>query len=88
MTQQMTLPETLTQWQSAWALALKGTEIIITQDEKPVAKLVPMEAVEIVAPLDAAATLPPRVLGLHRGQIWMSDDFDAPLPDEFWLGEE
>lgn len=27
-----------------------------------------------------------RVLGLHAGAIWMSDDFDAPLPDSFWLG--
>ncbi|NJR57007.1 MAG: DUF2281 domain-containing protein [Acaryochloris sp. CRU_2_0] len=28
-----------------------------------------------------------RVLGLSKGKIWMSDDFNAPLPDEFWLGE-
>jgi predicted DNA-binding antitoxin AbrB/MazE fold protein len=39
-----------------------------------------------------AAELPelmtePRIAGLHRGEIWTSDDFDAPLPDEFWLGE-
>jgi hypothetical protein len=26
-----------------------------------------------------------RVLGLHEGRIWMSDDFDDPLPDAFWL---
>lgn len=30
----------------------------------------------------------PRVLGLREGQMWMADDFDAPLPDSFWLGEE
>ena len=29
-----------------------------------------------------------RVAGLNRGKIRMSDDFDAPLPDEFWLGEQ
>ena len=29
-----------------------------------------------------------RVLGLHEGQIWIADDFDVPLPDSFWLGEE
>ncbi len=29
-----------------------------------------------------------RVAGLHRGMAWMSDDFDEPLPDEFWLGEK
>lgn len=28
-----------------------------------------------------------RVLGLHQGMGWISDDFNAPLPDEFWLGE-
>ena len=25
-----------------------------------------------------------RVLGLHTGHIWMSDDFDDELPDEEW----
>lgn len=28
-----------------------------------------------------------RVLGLHAGSMRMSDDFDAPLPDEFWFGK-
>lgn len=28
------------------------------------------------------------VPGLHKDiPYWMADDFDAPLPDEFWLGE-
>lgn len=25
-----------------------------------------------------------RVLGLHQGKIWISDDFNDPLPDDFW----
>jgi len=29
-----------------------------------------------------------RVPNLHAGLIQMSDDFDDPLPDSFWLGEE
>jgi hypothetical protein len=29
----------------------------------------------------------PRVPDLFPG-IWTSDDFDDPLPDEFWFGEE
>jgi len=29
-----------------------------------------------------------RVLGLHAGQTWIADDFDSPLPESFWLGEE
>ena len=26
-----------------------------------------------------------RILGLHAGQGWVSDDFDQPLSDELWL---
>jgi len=26
--------------------------------------------------------------GLHKGQIWMSDDFDEELGGEFWFGED
>ena len=53
-------------------------EIIISKDEKPVARLVPI----------AARPYKERKMGLGRGEVWMSDDFDDPLPDEFWLGEE
>lgn len=30
----------------------------------------------------------PRIAGLHHGEIWMSEDFNEPLPDEFWLGDD
>lgn len=30
----------------------------------------------------------PRVLGLHQGMVTMSEDFDEPLPDSFWLGKD
>jgi hypothetical protein len=30
----------------------------------------------------------PRTPNLGEGTIWISDDFDDPLPDEFWLGED
>ena len=38
---------------------------------------------------EAVSSLPPkRIAGLNRGQVlWISDDFDAPIPDEFWLGD-
>ena len=29
-----------------------------------------------------------RVGGLNPGSITVSEDFDEPLPDEFWLGEK
>lgn len=44
----------------------------------------------LVDALDAStsAGIVERVPGLHAGTTWVSDDFDEPLPDEFWLGEE
>lgn len=30
----------------------------------------------------------PFIFGLHQGKVEMSDDFDDPLPDSFWLGED
>jgi predicted transcriptional regulator len=31
---------------------------------------------------------PQRILGLNQGAITATADFDAPLPDDFWLGSE
>jgi antitoxin (DNA-binding transcriptional repressor) of toxin-antitoxin stability system len=56
-------------------LVEKGEEVVITHDDQPKVKLVP-----IVKPPQK------RVFGQHRGQVWMSPDFDDPLPDDFWLG--
>jgi antitoxin (DNA-binding transcriptional repressor) of toxin-antitoxin stability system len=55
------------------SLIAEGTEVILTSDNKPLARLLPIEASET-----------PRVAGLHEGKIWTSDDFAEPLPDEFW----
>ena len=30
----------------------------------------------------------PRRAGLHVGAWEVAEDFDAPLPDEFWLGRD
>lgn len=48
-----------------------GEEIIIAEAGRPVARLVP------IAPPSG-----PRSLGGDEDQVWMADDFDAPLPDE------
>ncbi|MDQ7024030.1 MAG: antitoxin family protein [Anaerolineae bacterium] len=29
-----------------------------------------------------------RIPDLHPGGFYMSEDFDDPLPDSFWLGED
>jgi len=53
--------------------AAGGEEIVIARAGKPVAKLVPLSEVP---------QKPKRVLGLMAGQIELSADFDAPLPDD------
>jgi hypothetical protein len=39
-------------------------------------------------PLSSVAPSTERQPGLHPGAFVISDDFDDPLPDSFWLGEE
>lgn len=59
------------------AQALAGDEVIIAKANKPLIRLVPLEAPK-----------KKRVFGQHKGEVlYISDDFDEPLPDEFWLGE-
>jgi len=57
--------------------AAAGDEIVIAKANKPMAKLVP------IAPRPKK-----RIAGLNAGGItYIADDFDAPLPDEFWDGD-
>jgi prevent-host-death family protein len=49
----------------------KGKEIVIANRGVPVARLVPIPA-----------QLNRRELGKYEGQVVISDDFDAPLPEE------
>lgn len=46
-----------------------------------------IESIETDDVHSAAQGQRPRVAGLHKGAIWISDDFDEPLDDAFWLGE-
>lgn len=54
-----------------------GVEIIFVDGNTPVARLMPV-----------GETQSGRKPDLSKGAILTSDDFDEPLPDEFWLGEE
>jgi antitoxin (DNA-binding transcriptional repressor) of toxin-antitoxin stability system len=56
-------------------LTAAGDEVIIVEGSKPLARLVR---------LDSAGKK--RVAGLNPGAILTSEDFDEPLPDEFWTG--
>jgi len=53
------------------SLVAQGTEVVLTEGDTPIARLVPVGK---------------RVAGLHAGAIRTSEDFDEPLPDEFWTG--
>ena len=56
-------------------LMATGDEVLIVEGDRQLARLVP-----IVAPRKE------RVPDLNKGTIRISDDFDDPLPDEFWWG--
>jgi prevent-host-death family protein len=49
-----------------------GEEVTIARAGVPVARLVAVEP----------KTKNVRPLGFARGQVWIADDFDAPLPDD------
>ena len=56
-------------------LVREGHEILIAEGDKVFARIAPVERRK-------------RILGLSRGDIEVSDDFDEPFPDSFWLGED
>ena len=47
-----------------------GEEIVIARAGRPIARLVPYRA-----------RTKPRTPGLWRGQGWIAEDFDAPIPE-------
>lgn len=53
-----------------------GTEFVILRGGQPVARLVPVRASA------RPRAGPARVLGADRGALVVSDDFDAPLPEQ------
>ena len=65
----LNLYEAKTQLSALVDQAAAGAEIIIAKNGKPMAKLVPFR--------EQASRKP----GKYKGKIWMSDDFDAPMPE-------
>lgn len=75
-TKTVNIHEAKTHLSELLALAMEGEEVIIAKANKPLVRLVPVEAGK-----------KRRVAGLHKDEKWwIADDFDAPLPDEFWFG--
>ena len=59
------------------SLAREGNEVIISEGDKPVARLIPF-----------AETEQRRVADLNKGEIRASDDFDEPLASVTSLGRK
>lgn len=58
-------------------LASQGEDVIIARNGKPVARLTTLQEDKL-----------PVRFGLLKGEIWIADDFDAPLPDNVLAGFE
>lgn len=54
-------------------------EVLLTRGTTPIAR---------VTAVEKPSEMRERILGLHEGQGWISDDFTDELPDSFWLGED
>ena len=70
---QVNVHEAKTKLSQLLAEVENGREVIVARNGKPVAKLVPF-------PVEGKKKS--FRLGMLKGQIWMSPDFDAPLSDE------
>jgi prevent-host-death family protein len=69
MIRMLNLYEAKTQLSALVDEAAAGAEIIIAKGGKPLARLVPMRQTARRKP------------GRAKGKVWVSADFDAPLPD-------
>lgn len=75
-TKTVNIHEAKTHLSALLAAVQAGDEVIIAKANKPVARLVPIEAKP-----------KKREFGRHLGNVlYISEDFDAPLAEAFWLG--
>ena len=64
--------------QTVIALTRNGDEVVLEENGEPLVK---------VSPIEKSKAQKPRIAGLGKGTMFMSDDFDDELPDEFWFAE-
>lgn len=57
-------------------LAKREEGLMLLQSGQPVAQMLPLPQVAA-----------PRIAPLHPGAMEAGEDFDAPLPEDFWLGK-
>ena len=66
-----------TQFSKLVEMAERGEDVIIARAGKPVARLTQLRPEK-----------KPIVFGLMKGKIWVADDFDDPLPEDFLITPE
>lgn len=76
-TQTVNLDKVEKQLADLLAIVEDNDEVLIARNGTPIARLASVKPKK-----------KKRIAGLNRGNVWTSDDFDAPLSDEFWLGKE
>jgi antitoxin (DNA-binding transcriptional repressor) of toxin-antitoxin stability system len=59
-------------WPELLARLRAGEEVTLAEHGEPIAQIVP------VGPAPSRRT----GYGMFKGQLWIADDFDAPLPEE------
>ena len=70
------------------AVRLLG-DVRLPKDRRALVTILDEEPTDVVSVLEPVKQHPKkRTAGLNKGMIWTSSDFDAPLPDEFWLGDK
>lgn len=72
LTKQIDVKEAQERFEELLSQVASGEEWILKDGETPIARIVPVSS---------------RTAGLHEGSIWMSPDFDEPLPEKFWTGK-
>ena len=76
MTTTIDIRELPARLEEAIALASAGGEVTLT--DGPIAR----------ARLVSVQPIAERIAGLHAGAMEIAADFDAPLPDDYWIGRE
>ena len=74
----VSIPEAARQLLELLAIVRRGEEVVIAQEDEPVARLIP---------IPSRKRQRPRRFGGYEGKIRMAEDFDAPLPYKFWVAE-
>ena len=74
MTKTISISEVQNSVRTLIALTKNGDEIVLEENGEAIVKITPL----------AKREKKERVLGLGKGDYYMSNDFDDELPDEFW----